>query len=105
MDAEQYRASSFAEGAAVSDAEAAAWRDRVRARDAGYTLLLKHWLPDRMPPTENAMGSPWANRTTGGDTVDLCRCDHISADEAHCLQSRSNYGYAQEEGFAQAFAT
>ena len=52
VDAEQYRASSFAEGAAVSDAEAAAWRDRVRAHDAGYTLLLKHWLPERMPPTE-----------------------------------------------------
>ncbi|HOU93492.1 MAG TPA: hypothetical protein PLU22_20715, partial [Polyangiaceae bacterium] len=70
-----------------------AWWRTIVAHEIGHAVR------------QNAMGSPWANRTTGGDTVDLCRCDHISADEVHCLQSRSNYGYAQEEGFAQAFAT
>jgi hypothetical protein len=54
VDAEWYQESSHDAGAAVTDAEAAAWRARVQSHDPSYTLFLKHWLIDHMPPTERA---------------------------------------------------
>ncbi|MFH1462977.1 MAG: hypothetical protein ABIO70_01185 [Pseudomonadota bacterium] len=52
VDLEWYRWLDHDSGAAVSDRTAAAWRDAVRAYDPSYTLFLKHWLADRMPPGE-----------------------------------------------------
>lgn len=40
-----------AEGTPVSDAEAAAWVDAVRAYNPSYQLFLKHWDTAFMPPT------------------------------------------------------
>jgi len=70
-----------------------AWWRSIVAHEIGHSVQ------------KNAMGWPWANATTGGDSVDVCRCNHISEDEAHCLQSRASFGYSQREGFAQGFAT
>lgn len=39
------------EGAGVSDAQARAWSELVRAYKPGYQLFLKHWLEAKMPPT------------------------------------------------------
>lgn len=38
-------------GKPVSDAEAQAWEAKVKSYNPAYTLFLKHWLPDHMPPT------------------------------------------------------
>jgi hypothetical protein len=37
------------EGAEVSDIQAQAWSERVRAYKPGYQLFLKHWLESKMP--------------------------------------------------------
>ncbi len=52
VDVEWYRQTECRNGCAVGDAEAAAWVERVRAHDRRYCLFLKHWLPERLPPTE-----------------------------------------------------
>ncbi|HPM77272.1 MAG TPA: hypothetical protein PK961_09285 [bacterium] len=51
VDVEWHRWTENADGLAVSDAQAQAWSEQVRAYDGGYTLYLKHWLPERMPAT------------------------------------------------------
>ncbi len=38
------------EGAEVSDLQAQAWSERVRAYKPDYQLFLKHWLKSKMPP-------------------------------------------------------
>jgi hypothetical protein len=50
VDVEWYQSTDAPEGKAVTDAEAAAWL--AAAREHGeYDLFLKHWLPEKMPPT------------------------------------------------------
>lgn len=39
------------EGVEVSDIQAQAWCERVRAHNPRYRLFLKHWLASKMPPT------------------------------------------------------
>jgi len=39
------------EGSEVSDNQARAWSERVRAYKPGYQLFLKHWLESKMPPS------------------------------------------------------
>jgi len=39
------------EGAAVSDGEAQQWCEKVRSYNPAYRLFLKHWLPEKMPPS------------------------------------------------------
>jgi hypothetical protein len=39
------------EGVEVSDLQAQAWSERIRAYNPGYRLFLKHWLESKMPPT------------------------------------------------------
>lgn len=38
-------------GEPVSDAEARAWLAAARSHNPQYRLFLKHWLPEKMPPT------------------------------------------------------
>ena len=38
-------------GKSVTDDEAARWSTRVLARNPSYSTFLKHWLPERMPPS------------------------------------------------------
>jgi len=38
-------------GEPVSDAEASAWLALARSYNLSYRLFLKHWLPEKMPPT------------------------------------------------------
>lgn len=38
-------------GVRVTDAEAKAWEKRVKSHNEDYTLFLKHWRTDWMPPT------------------------------------------------------
>jgi len=38
------------EGAGVSDPQARAWSELIRAYKPGYRLFLKHWLESKMPP-------------------------------------------------------
>jgi hypothetical protein len=52
VDVEWFRWRNYEGGKAVTDDKAAEWRDAVRAYDPDHTLFLKHWLTDRMPPTE-----------------------------------------------------
>jgi len=52
VDVEWYRSTGGeAEGTPVSDAEASAWVEAVRAHNPGYRLFLKHWDTTYMPPT------------------------------------------------------
>lgn len=53
VDVEWYRwdENTSNEGMAVSDAEAQAWSERVRAYNPDYRLFTKHWLVEKMPPT------------------------------------------------------
>ena len=50
IDVEWYKTASFANGKPVTDAEAARWEARVKLHNPAYTLFLKHWLTNRMPP-------------------------------------------------------
>ena len=38
----------------MTDAEARAWSEQVRSYNPDYQLFLKHWLPEKMPPTYRA---------------------------------------------------
>ena len=51
VDCEWYRWTTNTWGKAVTDAEAARWSERVLSRKASYSLFLKHWMPERMPPS------------------------------------------------------
>lgn len=51
VDVEWYRTSTNPEGRAVTDEEAQQWSEKVRAFNPNYQLFLKHWLPEKMPPT------------------------------------------------------
>lgn len=52
VDVEWFRWRNHEGGKAVSDENAANWREVVQGYEPGYSLFLKHWLTDRMPPTE-----------------------------------------------------
>lgn len=51
IDVEWYRSVDEPDGQAVTDAEARAWLQAVRAHKPAYRLFLKHWLIEKMPPT------------------------------------------------------
>jgi hypothetical protein len=51
VDVEWYRKDVSREGKAVTDAEAQAWAEKTRSHNSSYQLFLKHWLPEKMPPT------------------------------------------------------
>jgi len=51
VDVEWYKNREYHEGKAVTDAEAQAWSEQVRSYNPDYWLFLKHWLPEKMPPT------------------------------------------------------
>jgi hypothetical protein len=51
VDVEWYESTTYPDGTAVSDETAAAWLEAVRKHDADDRLFLKHWLPEKMPPT------------------------------------------------------
>jgi len=51
VDVEWNRSTDPDAGEPVSDAEARAWLVAARSYNPQYRLFLKHWLPDRMPPT------------------------------------------------------
>jgi hypothetical protein len=52
VDVEWYQESTHkGEGKEVSDEEASAWLERVQSYSSDYTLLLKHWQTEKMPPT------------------------------------------------------
>lgn len=51
LDVEWYRWTTNTWGKAVTDDEAARWSTRVLARNPSYSTFLKHWLPERMPPS------------------------------------------------------
>ncbi len=52
IDVEWYKISGNEDGRAVSDDEAKAWVAAVKQHDKKYKLFLKHWLLEKMPPTE-----------------------------------------------------
>jgi hypothetical protein len=51
VDVEWYQIDTYPEGRAVTDEEAQAWAERVRSYDPNLRLFLKHWLPEKLPPT------------------------------------------------------
>ncbi len=51
VDVEWYKSTDKPEGKAVTDDEAQAWLQAVRAHDPAYRLFLKHWEISKMPPT------------------------------------------------------
>lgn len=51
VDVEWYRKDLSRDGKAVTDAEARAWVARTRTWDAEDQVFVKHWLPEKMPPT------------------------------------------------------
>ncbi len=51
IDVEWYRSVNPDAGDAVSDDDARAWLAVARAANPRYRLFLKHWLPEKMPPT------------------------------------------------------
>lgn len=51
IDVEWYKNKNQADGKQVSDEEASAWYSLIRSYNKYYTLFLKHWLKEKMPPT------------------------------------------------------
>jgi len=52
VDVEWYRKDLARYGKPVTDAEAQAWVTKTRTYNANYLVFLKHWLTEKMPPTE-----------------------------------------------------
>jgi hypothetical protein len=52
VDVESFRWGNHEGSKPVDDGNAANWVGLVRAYDPADTLFLKHWMTDRMPPTE-----------------------------------------------------
>jgi hypothetical protein len=50
IDAEWYKANSAKAGEVISDQEAKQWLDKVLSINPKYTLFLKHWEPQHLPP-------------------------------------------------------
>lgn len=51
VDVEWYQSYETPEGQAVSDEIAEAWVAAARSHGEQYRVFLKHWLPEKMPPT------------------------------------------------------
>ncbi len=51
VDVEWYKSIDPDEGHRVYDEDAARWLELARSYNPGYRLFLKHWLPEKMPPT------------------------------------------------------
>jgi hypothetical protein len=51
VDVEWYGSIGSPEGIAVSDEVAATWLAATQEHNEDYRLFLKHWLPEKMPPT------------------------------------------------------
>ena len=51
VDVEWYKSDGSPLGTAITDAEAEAWVQAIRAHNPNYRLFLKHWETDFMPPT------------------------------------------------------
>ena len=51
VDDEWYRKDVSRTGKPITDAEAAAWVAKVRSHHPEDLVLVKHWLPEEMPPT------------------------------------------------------
>jgi len=51
IDVEWLDTQDYDGGRQVTDAEAQAWEERVRSYDSTYTLFLKHYSTNRMPPS------------------------------------------------------
>ncbi len=52
VDIEWYQSDNNPEGKKVTDAEARAWRQRVQLHNPEYILMVKHFFPAWLPPTE-----------------------------------------------------
>ncbi len=50
VDVEWYQYHRYPNGKAVTDEEAAAWTTSATAYDSRYSVFLKHWLTEKMPP-------------------------------------------------------
>ena len=55
IDVEWLDTQLYSGGRQVSDSEASVWEQRVQAYDSSYTLFLKHYTPNRMPPSYRGM--------------------------------------------------
>lgn len=51
VDDEWYRKDVERTGKSITDAEAQAWVAKTRTKDPADLVFLKHWLPEKMPPT------------------------------------------------------
>lgn len=51
IDVEWHHSTNPDAGRAITDDEARAWVAAIRVHNPAYTLMLKHWLPEKMPPT------------------------------------------------------
>jgi hypothetical protein len=51
VDDEWYRKDLERNGKSITDAEAQTWVARARTYDSTDQVFLKHWLPEKMPPT------------------------------------------------------
>lgn len=51
VDDEWYLNKQYHIGKPITDAEAHAWVDQVKAKKSSYQVFLKHWLTSQMPPT------------------------------------------------------
>ncbi|KQC11274.1 MAG: hypothetical protein APR54_02875 [Candidatus Cloacimonas sp. SDB] len=51
VDVEWYKWPTHDTGKQISDVEAEQWYNLIASYNATYTLQLKHWIPEKMPPT------------------------------------------------------
>jgi hypothetical protein len=51
IDVEWFESTTYPEGSAVTDEQAAEWVAAVRKHNPDYQIFLKHWLVEKMPPT------------------------------------------------------
>lgn len=96
VDVEWFHSSGTPEGEPVTDAEARAWVQAVRAHNPGYRLFLKHWEIDWMPPTERE-GIVFVNDEQGHDSLEAMIASFAAWGEAFApAQVGYQYGYSSD---------
>jgi hypothetical protein len=74
VDVEWYQQKTYDEGKPVTDEEAAAWVAAARAVNPEYLVFVKHWLIEKMPPTERE-GLVFLNDSQGFDSFDAMKAE------------------------------
>ena len=105
VDVEWYKQEEYSEGKTVTDAEAQAWSEQVRSYNSEYRLFLKHWLPEKMPPTYRE-GTMFLDDSQMFDSLDGMVAEFVAWGEYFAPAPVGfQYGYPRDRNWWEQLAT